>query len=61
MIAPLNPGIFRTRTRRDGELFRQEHAMRSKPRRTQTRFDRVGMAVLTIAILLGIVGNVLWG
>lgn len=61
MIAPLNPGIFRTRTRRDGEHFRQEHEMRSSSRATHTRFDRVAMAVLVVLILLGIAGKIIWG
>lgn len=60
MIAPLNPGTFRTRTRRDGEHFRQEHEMRSS-RPTRTRFDRVAMAVLVVLILLGIAGKIIWG
>lgn len=60
MIAPLNTGIVRTRTRRDGEHFRQEHELRSSSRPTRTRFDRVAMTVLVVLILLGIAGKI-WG
>lgn len=52
--------MFRTRTRRDGEYFRQEHEM-SSSQPTRIRFDRVATAMLVVLILVGIAGKVIWG